>query len=339
MRRSFMMVGIFFFIISTCSLPHASAKKFRVTVIGGKVYPFKSSGDCWDPCFNSKKKQKQFSTLEKLFSYLSIKDIVLIMTSNSSEELLKRILKSSFFGHLALDYTLKALRKTFRGLSMPDPYLRINFDNGEVIKTHYAKNTIVPIWNVVKVVSISPNTPLQIYLWDKDLKNDDPIKYWIFRRIPPHLFEYGGIWTISQKPFTQIQLRLTPIDEIRGCSLPPRKYTVSILSASIEYKKKNGKYWDIIHGKPDPYVILKLGNKVIRTNVDRNTYSPSWNSKFRIFLTGRETMDIKIFDKDISRDDLIGSCRTKLVGCSFEGGSYLFNLRCGQASNITFRFR
>ena len=60
-------------------------------------------------------------------------------------------------------------------------------------------------------------------------------------------------------------------------------------------------------GSQDPYCVIKIGDKVLKTEVDEKTgKTPKWNKQFEIEYMQEKTLEILIMDDDPGSDDLIG---------------------------------
>ena len=63
-----------------------------------------------------------------------------------------------------------------------------------------------------------------------------------------------------------------------------------------------------ITGKSDPYVVMQLGKETFKTKYIKQELNPVWNEIFSFDVTtGREILDIKVFDFDeFGSDDFCG---------------------------------
>ncbi|KAM4699480.1 extended synaptotagmin-1 isoform 2-T3 [Discoglossus pictus] len=67
----------------------------------------------------------------------------------------------------------------------------------------------------------------------------------------------------------------------------------------------------MIKGKSDPYTVIRYGGKSLKTRVVENNLNPKWNQAFEILVTDIPGQEIvfEVFDKDLDKDDRLGSCR------------------------------
>lgn len=67
----------------------------------------------------------------------------------------------------------------------------------------------------------------------------------------------------------------------------------------------------MIKGKSDPYVKVRAGGKTLQTRVIKENLNPRWDQAFEILVTDVPGQDIEfqVFDKDIDKDDFLGSCK------------------------------
>ncbi|XP_068123727.1 extended synaptotagmin-1 [Hyperolius riggenbachi] len=67
----------------------------------------------------------------------------------------------------------------------------------------------------------------------------------------------------------------------------------------------------MIKGKSDPYVVVRSGGKSVRTKVVKENLNPRWDQAFEILVTDvpGQDLEFKVFDKDIDKDDFLGSCK------------------------------
>ena len=77
-------------------------------------------------------------------------------------------------------------------------------------------------------------------------------------------------------------------------------YTIDIFQAK-DLEKKG------VFGKVDPYVKIKIGDEVVKTNTLRNTHNPMWNFHYEFHIKNVKSLELSVFDEDIGRDDNLGS--------------------------------
>jgi len=70
-----------------------------------------------------------------------------------------------------------------------------------------------------------------------------------------------------------------------------------------------------IMGLSDPYVVIKLGEKEVKTKVISNTLNPRWNEKFDILVHDKlaQVLLFRVFDEDVESDDPLGNCQIPLT--------------------------
>ncbi|MCB9638901.1 MAG: hypothetical protein H6728_09165 [Myxococcales bacterium] len=86
-------------------------------------------------------------------------------------------------------------------------------------------------------------------------------------------------------------------------------YLITVIDARIAPHKANKRRWDGGFGKmtlPDVFVQLEIGGKRFKTLVAPNTLYPSWKTSWTIQSHGKERLYIKVMDKDLTDNDLIG---------------------------------
>jgi Ca2+-dependent lipid-binding protein len=61
-------------------------------------------------------------------------------------------------------------------------------------------------------------------------------------------------------------------------------------------------------GKMDPYCVLTYEKTKVKTKVaDNQGKTPSWNEKFNIPLGVENKIFLEVYDKDLTKDDLVGT--------------------------------
>ena len=86
-------------------------------------------------------------------------------------------------------------------------------------------------------------------------------------------------------------------------------YLITVVDAKLTAKKDKYKRWDTGLGamtRPDVYVILEVAGQRWKTPVRKNTTTPKWNVSWKLTLTGKERLYVKVYDKDFAGDDLAG---------------------------------
>ena len=94
------------------------------------------------------------------------------------------------------------------------------------------------------------------------------------------------------------------------------EYELIIKSAKIKSTKADDKAWDLLDD-PDPYAVVGMigkGGKVVdpkETKTISDTLKPVWNEKILMVDVG-DSVSVKIWDKDVSSDDLIGEATIEI---------------------------
>lgn len=257
-----------------------AATDFRIVVVGAKLLPTKAGKRCWDPCMPSAR-TALFSLTQQLAG----------MTTGDAWGLLT-----------------KKQSSLLKGSKMPDPYLVIKFSNGKRVVTDVAKNTLYPQWGTTERVSLSVKDTLSFWMRDKDLNKDDTIGSKPNVKIPAHLLKSGGSWKLRFNKVYELELLLVRLKTSLLRRFIPGLYKVTIKQAKIHKTKSGGQRWDILRGRPDPFVIVTLGKHRIVTPHVKNTYQPVWSYSKKVYLNGDERFEFLVFDRDFSSHDLVGSC-------------------------------
>ncbi len=96
---------------------------------------------------------------------------------------------------------------------------------------------------------------------------------------------------------------------IPQASAQTETYLVTVVDAQIAPLKQSKRRWDGGFGKmtlPDVFVQFEIAGKRFRTTVLYNTLHPSWKITWTIQARPEERMYIKVLDKDLADNDLIG---------------------------------
>jgi|GEM_PF-3227754 len=303
-----LIIGLFI------SIPtQATAKNYRIVVIGAKLFPTKQNRSCWDPC----------TKLSKRSLY------------NVSSKLAKLSGKTGWSIAMASKGALKAAK----GLKLPDPYVTVKFGNGQVIKTKTADNTLLPVWGTTKEFPINKSDSIEIFVRDKDLRNDDSVGFYSTPKLPSYILKKGGLWTLRFHRVYELKILFTIIKKTWSKPFTAGRYKVTITRGTAFSTKLNGKPWDVFRGKPDPYVKLRIGKNTITTHREKNTLRPTWNTS-RIFqLTGSEIVHIEIFDRDYKRHDLMGTCTFNSLHVLPLRNGDIFREKCGQFKELRITFK
>merc|ERR1712080_27845 len=87
-----------------------------------------------------------------------------------------------------------------------------------------------------------------------------------------------------------------------GTNILEGSILVTVLKGT-DLKKKG------LFGKPDPYVVLKLGDQTKTSQTIDNNPNPEWNyeTTFDLSEDASSELSLEVFDKDIGKDDALGN--------------------------------
>lgn len=94
------------------------------------------------------------------------------------------------------------------------------------------------------------------------------------------------------------------------------------MAVTIEYAKdlKDTDWF----GKQDPYCIMKVGAQTFRTKTHTDGgKNPVWNQTFTVNVINENTADLTIYDSDVGKDDVIGTCVVPLAKAREMGSDYV----------------
>jgi hypothetical protein len=280
----------------------------RIVVVGAKILPVKADGRCWDLCF---RKAKGLQQLAKRLEKTASADWASVVKGASGAS----------------------------GAAMPDAYAILRFDSGQTIRTHTIKDSLMPRWGTTEAVSLRSGERVEIALWDEDLRYDDLIGQRKLA-IPSILLAQGGMWTIRLGQAFEVILHLIREKPRHGSArFLAGLYDVTLRSARISPYKADGSAWDPRDGKPDPYATLRLGKHTIQTKVERDTLLPTWGTTQRLYLTGKEEVEIRVMDRDPLGEEEIGVCRMGALEGMRLIRRALLHLRCGRVEMLKIHFR
>ncbi|MCC6551407.1 MAG: hypothetical protein IT372_00100 [Polyangiaceae bacterium] len=90
----------------------------------------------------------------------------------------------------------------------------------------------------------------------------------------------------------------------------PQPYTLTVVSATVAPRKRDGKGWDVGDGAPDVVVevrVIGAGNGSVRTSRADDTTSPTWNESGLVTINKGDRLVAVVVDKDVIEDDPIGT--------------------------------
>ena len=115
-------------------------------------------------------------------------------------------------------------------------------------------------------------------------------------------------------------------------------YEITAKSAIIAPAKAGGADWDPFKGKPDPFVWAGIKLKAApeptvkgETVVAKDTLMPEWNAQLIEVSVGDE-MIIKVWDKDLAQNDIIGEYKLEITKKLIEDGE--LKLTFGQVKEL-----
>ncbi len=298
-----------FFIAMTSAFVEAQTNEYRVVVVSAHILPSKADGGCWDFCLGGRsQRERQTQLLQKT----------------------------------PLDRWQSVLRKhnILGGSRLPDAYALLRFSNGLVIRTHKIQDSLMPEWGTTESIALSRSVRLTVSVWDGDLRRDDLIGQREDMPIPTHILEQGGTWQMRVGRVHALTLLFVPNPSAtRRRGLRAGLYEVTLRSADIPAYNSDGKPWDMMNGKPDPYIHLRIGSHEFKTPILRNTLRPQWNATTRLYLTGREPLGLRILDHDGPTEEIVGFCSfSSLEHLPFVRRA-LLTLRCDRVRQLKIHFR
>lgn len=325
----------------TSSFAKAKSRYYNVTILGARIKASKPGNRCWDGTCRGKT-AKKMSSFDKEVQDMAIKHTVQQLFRIAKAKGLTGLSGLDPSGlSIAILGATAGYKSYMQSAKMPDPYAEIHVGSAHTIRTHEIKDTLTPDWGTEMRVPLYPGQSIRIHVKDKDLMRDDPIGYRHIR-VPAHILarahrKGSAHWTIKGLPnMHRLDLLIRPVKRT-ATRIRPGRYRVTMVRASISGRKSNGRSWDAFRGRPDPFARVQIGRYQLSTHVMKNNYGPIWNQSQFMTLTGKESMIIRIYDKDISRHDRIGFCRFSLSRQRLgSDGALLF--RCEQATSIVIRF-
>lgn len=122
-------------------------------------------------------------------------------------------------------------------------------------------------------------------------------------------------------------------------------YELIVESAKIKKTKASGKAWDAANGPPDPYVIATLlaadGKDRIatgKTAMKKDTVNPQWQERVLSVNVG-DVVELEVWDKDVSSDDLIGKDQLTITKAMAEKGKVSRSFGQVEELRLTLRVR
>ena len=136
---------------------------------------------------------------------------------------------------------------------------------------------------------------------------------------------------------------------VKASITPPRvattdKFRLILENAAIFKYKGNSKRWDlgIKRSLPDPFVVIEhwrqgKRQKVFTSKIVKNSLSPKWDADTGLTLMRADRLIITVYDKDLRKDDLIGSTQLTIVAEHFKAPAIF--LCFGQLTSLRFKLK
>lgn len=295
----------------------AKPQNYRVVLLDARILPVNEQGNCWDLC--SRRVARE------------LKSIADRLAQNKT-------------------FTPKAVRAAFaaatrepnvylKGSRMPDPYAVVHFRHQQMLRSQPISDTLFPRWGASEQVMLGDVEHVTISVWDKDLlKKDDLIGQVGPIRIPSIYLKQGGIWRLRFQQVFEFRMLFVPLPASAKEKFQPGLYRILVHGATIAPKKPDGRNWDAFRGLPDPYAVLIIGKHRFQTPVVPNTLSPQWSFFTQVYLQGTERFIYQVYDKDINRDDLIGSCTYQQISHLIQRYQKHYRHQCQSILSIHLSF-
>ena len=89
----------------------------------------------------------------------------------------------------------------------------------------------------------------------------------------------------------------------------PRRYRLSVFSASVPSQKDDGSAWDILGGAPDLFALIWVNNDLVgQTVTASDTFDASWNEAFLFELVAGDQLTVEVLDEDAAANDPVNGC-------------------------------
>jgi len=87
----------------------------------------------------------------------------------------------------------------------------------------------------------------------------------------------------------------------------PGRYRLTTFSVKVAETKSNGNAWDAVGGRPDPFITVLVDGTPADTCLLKDVFTGQCTSEKVITLTENSSLQVQVFDKDLSENDLIGT--------------------------------
>jgi len=125
--------------------------------------------------------------------------------------------------------------------------------------------------------------------------------------------------SFSLRVKTQLKMKLAAF----ACLLlivPFQAEASSCYGKTVQIWVSNGRNLHDGLGRPDPYVVVKIGDETKKTKVINSSTNPSWMEKLEFPDAGSDMLQLEVWDKDeFTSDDKLGAC---MVPMSSNGQDY-----------------
>merc|ERR1712106_958386 len=215
-----------------------------------------------------------------------------------------------------------------------DPYIILNFGEHEV-KSRTINDNLNPEWQFFTKFNISSESPnsVSIRVIDKDIGKDENLgmieldvseiksKKQVLQKWMPLKHCKSGEIQISGQYIVGDSKNYVKMPKSGGVNALD-KYLREDSDKSKDLNKtliQRGNIKLMIKqardlkkskvGKADPYVTLRLGKQIFRSETIKNNQNPEWNfsQDFKIYDNYPEYITLETFDQDIGRDDFLGN--------------------------------
>lgn len=118
----------------------------------------------------------------------------------------------------------------------------------------------------------------------------------------------------------------------------PGRYRLTNIAFRIASTKENGKPWDALSDPPDPFITVMLDGEKVDTCLVKDQKEGSCSSQKVVTLTEKSSLKIVVVDKDLSRDDDVGTASLDNVMAAGKPYSEIELATQGQLERATVTF-
>lgn len=87
----------------------------------------------------------------------------------------------------------------------------------------------------------------------------------------------------------------------------PGQYRLTSIRFAVAKTKENGKAWDVLGGRPDPFITVMVDGASVDTCLQQDTFEGTCTGQKVVTLTERSMISMSVEDKDLEVNDPIGS--------------------------------